>query len=154
MIILPYQSPRCGVLAARFSNLTKFERSHRHDAITYTHDIFHNKCPRPHHATQKISNIYIENKYHHLTLQKIFRLLLNKGVHILDKNVVFTMSVDNQPLTNAKSPADTMLTTTLRMFNTKFSVSHHHTPYFLTKGVHTTCDIASHWEVIWLDEIK
>ena len=29
------------------------------------------KCKRPHHATgNKISNIYIENKYHHLTLQK------------------------------------------------------------------------------------
>ena len=73
--------PCCGVLAARFSNLTKFECSHRRDTITYTHDIFHNKCKRPHHATRKISNLYIENKYHHLTLQKKFRLLLNKDVN-------------------------------------------------------------------------
>ena len=63
MKILSYLSPCCGVLAARFLNLTKFECSHRRYALTYTHDIFHNKCKRRHHA-------------------KIFRLLLNKGVHI------------------------------------------------------------------------
>ena len=80
MRILPYLSSCCSVLAARFSNLTKFECSHRRDAVTYTHDIFHNKYKRPHHATRKISNLYIENKYNHLTLQKKFRLLLNKGV--------------------------------------------------------------------------
>ena len=33
--------------------LTKFACSHRCDAIKYTHDIFHNKCKRPHHATRK-----------------------------------------------------------------------------------------------------
>ena len=32
------------LLAARFSNLTKFECSHRRGALTYTHGIFHNKC--------------------------------------------------------------------------------------------------------------
>ena len=44
MRILPYLSSCCSVLAARFSNLTKFECSHRRDTVTYTHDIFHNKC--------------------------------------------------------------------------------------------------------------
>ena len=53
MRILPYLSPWCGVLAARFSNLTKFECSHKRDAVTYTHDNFHNKCKRPRHATRK-----------------------------------------------------------------------------------------------------
>ena len=80
MRILPYLCPCCGILAARFSNITTFECSHRRDAITYTHDIFQTKCKRPHHATRKFSNLYIENKYHLLTLQKKFRLLLNKGV--------------------------------------------------------------------------
>ena len=81
MRILPYLSLCCGVLEARFSNLTEFESSHRHDAVTYPHDISQNKCKRPHYATRKISKLYIENRYHHLTLQKEFRLLLNKGVH-------------------------------------------------------------------------
>ena len=53
MRILPYLSPCYGVLAARFSNLTKFECSHGRDAAIYTHDIFHNKCKRTHHATRK-----------------------------------------------------------------------------------------------------
>ena len=81
MRILPYLSPCCAVLAARFSNLTIFECSHRRHVIAYTNDIFNNKCKRPHYATRKNSNLYIENKYHQLTLQKKFRLLLNKGVH-------------------------------------------------------------------------
>ena len=81
MRILPYLSLCCGVLEARFSNLTEFESSHRHDAVTYPHDISQNKCKRPHYATRKMSKLYIKNKYHHLTLQKEFRLLLNKGVH-------------------------------------------------------------------------
>ena len=80
MRILLYLFPCCGVLAARFSNLPQFECSHRRDTITYTQDIFHNKCKRPHHVTRKMSNLYIVNKYYHLTLQKKFRLLLNKGV--------------------------------------------------------------------------
>ena len=70
MRILPYLNPCCGVLTARFSNLTKFECSHRRDIITYTHDIFNNKCKTPHYVTWKISNLYIENEYHQLTLQK------------------------------------------------------------------------------------
>ena len=45
-----------------FLNLTTFECSHRRDAITYTRDIFKNKCIRPHHVTWKISNIYFEKK--------------------------------------------------------------------------------------------
>ena len=53
-----------------FLNFTTFECSHRRDAITDTHDIFHNKYKRPHHATRKISNLYNEYKYHLLTLQK------------------------------------------------------------------------------------
>ena len=73
--------PCYSVLAARFSNITKFEYSHRRAAITYTHDIFHNECKRPHHAAWKISNLYIENKCHHLTPENKFRLLLTKGVH-------------------------------------------------------------------------
>ena len=80
MRILPYLCPCCGVLAGRFSNLTKFEDSHKRDALTYTHDIFNNKCKSPYHATQKISNLYIENKYHHLTSKIKFRLFLNKDV--------------------------------------------------------------------------
>ena len=75
-----------GVLAARFSNLTTFELSHRRDVVTYIGDIFYNKCKRPHHVTWKISNLYIENKYHYLTSQKKFRLLLNKGVHCCEGN--------------------------------------------------------------------
>ena len=70
MRILPYLSPCCAVLAARFSNLTIFECSHRRHVITYTNDIFNNKWKRPHYATRNISNLYIENKYHQLTLQK------------------------------------------------------------------------------------
>ena len=72
--------PCCSILTARFSNLTKFECSHMREAITYTHDIFRNECKRLHLATWKISILYIENNYHHLTLQKQFRLLLNKVV--------------------------------------------------------------------------
>ena len=53
-----------------FLNLTKFKCSHTRDAITYTHDIFLNRCKRPHNASWKMSNLVIENKYHHLTLQK------------------------------------------------------------------------------------
>ena len=83
MRISPCLYPCCSVLATRFSNLTKFDCSHRRAAITYTQDIFHNECKRPHHATWKISNQYNENKYHHLTLENKFRLLLNKGVHML-----------------------------------------------------------------------
>ena len=75
-----YLSPCCSVLATHFSNLTTFDCSHRRYVVTYTHDIFHNKCKGPHRATRKNSNLYIENKYQHLTLQKKFRLLLNKGV--------------------------------------------------------------------------
>ena len=86
--ILSYLSPCCGVLAARFSNLTNFECSHRRDAVTHTHYIFHNISIGPHHATRKISNLYIENKYHHLTLQNKSRLLLNKGVvHSANKRI-------------------------------------------------------------------
>ena len=70
MRILPYLCPCCGVLAARFSNLTRFECSHRRDAVTHTHDIFNTNCTRPHHITRKISNLYIENKYHLSTLKK------------------------------------------------------------------------------------
>ena len=81
MRISPYLYPCCSVSATRFSNLTKFECSHRRAAKTYTHDIFHDECKRPHHATWKIWNLCIENKYHHLTLENKFRLLLNKGVH-------------------------------------------------------------------------
>ena len=73
MIISPYLYPYCSVLAASFG--TKFGCSYRRVAIRYTHDIFHNICKRPHHATGKISNLYIENKYHHLTLENKFRLL-------------------------------------------------------------------------------
>ena len=91
MRILPYLSPCCGVLAARFSNLTILECSHRRDFIIYTHDISNNKCKRPQYATQKMSNLYIENKYHQLTLQKIFRLLLNKGVELGGLIVFITM---------------------------------------------------------------
>ena len=80
MRISPYLCPCCSVLAKRFSNLTKFECTHRRAAITHTNGIFHNKCKRPHNATWNISNLYIENKYHHLTLQNKFWLLLNKGV--------------------------------------------------------------------------
>ena len=76
----PYLYQCCGVLGACFSNLTKFECSHKRAAITYTHDIFHNKCKRPHHTTCKISNLYIENECHHLTLENKFWVLLNKGV--------------------------------------------------------------------------
>ena len=87
MRISPYLYTCCSVLAARFSDLTKFESSHRRDAIIYTHDIFHNERKRLHHAIWKISNLYIENKYHRLTPKNIFRLLLNKGVH-LDSNFI------------------------------------------------------------------
>ena len=92
MIMLPYLCPCCGVLVARFSNFITFECSHRRDAITYTHDIFHNECKRPHHATRQISNLYIENKNHLLTLQKKFRLLLNKGVLPIYIDIVSTLS--------------------------------------------------------------
>ena len=81
MRISQYLNPCCSVLAARFSNLTGFECLHRRAAITYTHDISHNECKRPHNASWKISNLCIENKCHHLTLQNKFRLLLNKGVY-------------------------------------------------------------------------
>ena len=64
MRISPYLCPCGSGLAARFSNLTKVECSHRRGAITYTHDIFHNRCKRPHHATRKNSNLYIERKCH------------------------------------------------------------------------------------------
>ena len=80
MRILSYLCPCCGVFAARFSNLTTFECSHWRDALTFTHDILHNKCKRPQQTTQKISNLYNENIYHHLTLQQKFRYFLNKGV--------------------------------------------------------------------------
>ena len=86
MRISPYISPCCSVLAAfLFTNLTKFECSHRCAAITYTHDIFHNKWKRSYHATWQISNLSIENEYHHLTLQNKFWLLLNKGVLFLNE---------------------------------------------------------------------
>ena len=85
MRISPYLYPCCSVLAARFSNITKFECSHRRAIVTYSHDIFHNEYKRPHHATWEISHLYIENKYHHLTLENKFRLLLNKGVHIMHR---------------------------------------------------------------------
>ena len=97
MRILPNLSPCCGVLAARFSNLTKFECSHRRDAVTYTHDIFHNKCKRPRHAIGKISNLHLENKYHHLTLQKWFLLLLNKGVVTETKRKVVSKITKENP---------------------------------------------------------
>ena len=80
MRITPNLCPCCNVLVERFSNLTKFECSHRHAPITQTHDVFHNKCKILHNTTWRISYLYIENKYHHLTLQNKFRLLLNKGV--------------------------------------------------------------------------
>ena len=92
MIILSYLCPCCAVFAARFSNLTKFECSHRRDAITYTHDIFHKKCKRSQQTTRKISNLYIENIYHHLTLQQKFRLLLNKGVGYMLDDTIFKMA--------------------------------------------------------------
>ena len=79
MRILPYLCPCCGVLAMHFLNLTTFECSHRRDAITYTHDILHNKCKRPRHATQKNSNLCIKNKYHLLTLQKKIPITFEQG---------------------------------------------------------------------------
>ena len=82
MPVSPYLYTCCSVLAARFSNLTKFECLLRRDAITYTHDIFHNECKRPHHATWRIWNLDIENEYHYLTLENKFRLLLIKGVEL------------------------------------------------------------------------
>ena len=95
MRILPYLSPCCDVLAARFSNLTIFECSHRRDVITHTHDIFNNKCKIPPYATRKTSNLYIENKYHQLTLQKKFQLLLNKGVQHSQQNIRYNLLVLN-----------------------------------------------------------
>ena len=77
--VSPYLYTCCSVLAALFSNLTKFECLHRRDAITYTHDIFHNECKRPHHATWKILNLYIEKKYHHLTLENEIPITFEQG---------------------------------------------------------------------------
>ena len=87
MRMLPYLNPCCGVLTAHFSNLTKFECSHRRDIITYTHDIFNNRCKIPHYATRKMT--HIENKNHQLTSQNKFRLILNKGVHFNSLTVDF-----------------------------------------------------------------
>ena len=91
MRILPYLSTCCAVLAARFSNFTIFECSHRCQVITYTNDIFNNKCRRPHYTTRKISNLYIENKYHQLTLQKI-PITFEQGCRSM---VIFQWSISN-----------------------------------------------------------
>ena len=87
MRISSYLCPWCSVLAAHFSNLTRVECSHRRDAETYTHGIFHNNCKRPHHATWKLSNLYIENKYHDLTLHKKIPITFVQGSKHFDSKV-------------------------------------------------------------------
>ena len=90
MTISPHiLNPVVAFLQYFFSNLTAFECTPRRDGESYTYDVFHNKCKRPHHATYRISNLYIETKYHLSTLQKKSKLF-TKGVH-----VIMTFSNDN-----------------------------------------------------------
>ena len=58
MKMSPFFYPCCTVLTAHVSNLTKFECSSQCDSVSYTYDIFHNKCQRPYHAKWKILDQY------------------------------------------------------------------------------------------------
>ena len=64
------KSSSCSVFAAIFLNLANFKCLPEHDPVSQNHDIFQNRCKRPHHATWKISHVYIEIKCHLLVLQE------------------------------------------------------------------------------------
>ena len=67
-------------LTSHFSNFIDFRQLQIPNAQTKYYEILpaHTKTPR--YTSHRIANRYVEFKYHFLTLQKKFRLLLNKGV--------------------------------------------------------------------------
>ena len=68
-------------LASHFSNFTDFRHLQIPNAWTKYYEILPAHTKTPHNTTHKIARLYFEFKYHFSTLQKKFRLLLNKGVH-------------------------------------------------------------------------
>ena len=68
-------------LTSHFSNFAEFRQLQIPNARMKYYEIWPAYTKTPHNTTHKIANLYFESKYHFLTLQKTFRLLLNKGVH-------------------------------------------------------------------------
>ena len=67
-------------LTSHFSNFVAFRQLQILNARTKYYEILPAHTKTPHNTTHKITNRYFEFKYHFSTLQKKFRLLLNKGV--------------------------------------------------------------------------
>ena len=67
-------------LTSHFSNFVGFRQLQIPNARTEYYEISPAYSRTPHNTTHKIASLYLEFKYHFLTLQKKFRLLLNKGV--------------------------------------------------------------------------
>ena len=65
-------------LTSHFSNFRQLQIP---NARTKYYEILLARTKTPHNTTHKITNRYCEFKYHFSTLQKKFRLLLNKGVY-------------------------------------------------------------------------
>ena len=70
-------------LTSHFSNFADFRQLQILNARTKYYEILPAHTKTPHDTTHKITNRYFEFKYHFSTLQKKFRLLLNKGVHLV-----------------------------------------------------------------------
>ena len=67
-------------LTSHFSNFSDYRQRQIPNAQTKYYEIWPAYTKTPHDTTHKIANLYFEFKCHFLTLQKKFRLLLNKGV--------------------------------------------------------------------------
>ena len=67
-------------LTSHFSNFAEFRQLQIPNAQTKYYEILPARTKTHHNTTHKIANWYFEFKYHFSTLQKRFRLLLNKGV--------------------------------------------------------------------------
>ena len=70
-------------LTSHFSNFADFRRLQISNASTKYYEILPDYTKTPHDTNHKIASLYFEYKYHFSTLQKKFRLLLNKGVNML-----------------------------------------------------------------------
>ena len=68
-------------LTSHFSNFADFRQLQISNAWTKYYEILPAHTKTPHDTTHKIASLYFEFKYHFSTLQRKFRLLLNKGVH-------------------------------------------------------------------------
>ena len=72
-------------LTSHFANFADFRQLQILNARTKYYEILPAHTTTPHNTINKITNRYFEFKYHFSTLQKKFRLLLNKGVQMCQK---------------------------------------------------------------------